>query len=288
LTPENQASVLRVVDGIPDKFRVAWKVRFEENRKAPPTAEDERTFEATTERDTLWSWRAVLPAERREALERIASEQGEPGAWMNPLFFAVEESPLTGQQFSALSATDIVEFLKTWKPTEALQNQTVTALAQELQTAAGNDPKAYARIADQLIDVRPVYIRHLFNGLKGAAANGQIFEWANALKLVKFTYSQFGQSIDPTAATEGDDHDLSWACAAASELLLAGLRRGEGGIGFEHAAQLRSLALRLTALAPKQPEIEDFEERYGRDSFFAAQATLRGLAVELCILVFFC
>jgi hypothetical protein len=38
---------------------------------------------------------------------------------------------------------------------------------------------------------------------------------------------------------------------------------------------------------PRQPEIADFEERFNREPFFAAQGTLRGLAVELCILLVF-
>src|SRR6202035_5703948 len=40
-------------------------------------------------------------------------------------------------------------------------------------------------------------------------------------------------------------------------------------------------------VAPKDPEIEDFEDRYRREPFFAAQATLRGLAVELYVLLMF-
>jgi hypothetical protein len=73
----------------------------------------------------------------------------------------------------------------------------------------------------------------------------------------------------------------------ASELLAAGLRRGAEGITFENARVVRSLVLSLKAIAPRQPEINDFEERYEREPFFGAQATLRGMTVELCILLMF-
>jgi hypothetical protein len=73
----------------------------------------------------------------------------------------------------------------------------------------------------------------------------------------------------------------------ACETLAAGLRRGADGIGFEHAGVIRSLILSLMQQVPKRPEIEDFEERFKREAFFAAQATLRGLAVELSILLVF-
>ena len=58
-------------------------------------------------------------------------------------------------------------------------------------------------------------------------------------------------------------------------------------MAFEHAVQVRSIVGTLIRIAPNEPEIEDFEEQYRREPFFAAQATLRGLAVELCILLMF-
>jgi hypothetical protein len=71
----------------------------------------------------------------------------------------------------------------------------------------------------------------------------------------------------------------------ACELLAAGLRRGVKGIGSEHESQMRRLVSAALKVAPKQPEVEDFEVRCRRSPFFAAQATLRGVAVELCIVL---
>jgi hypothetical protein len=95
------------------------------------------------------------------------------------------------------------------------------------------------------------------------------------------------EPIDPATLFDGDDRDWRWAGVKAAELLAAGLRHGAEGIGFEHAAEVRSIVGTLTRIAPNEPEIEDFEERYRREPFFAAQATLRGLAVELCVLLMF-
>ena len=287
LEPAEQASVLRVVDASPEKYRAAWRVRFEDHRKVAPAAEDERRFDAATIRDMLWLWRAVLPAERQAALEGIAKELGEPHAWKNRLFFPVEESPLTGRDFSGRSIPEIVEFLRLWRPTDQLQTQTVTALAQELRTAVSNDPKTYAAMADQFAGLMAVYVRHLLDGLRSEATNVRPFEWGNVLKLVEFTYAQLQQTIDPSMIAEGDDRDWTWACMTASELLIAGLQRGSRGINFEHATHIRSLVSTLVNIAPRQPEPEDFEERYQRELYFGAQATLRGRAVELCALLMF-
>lgn len=286
LSPEKHDVILLVVDSLPEKYRAAWIARFEERTNARPTAENERIFNAVTIRDALWKWRTVLSPERQRALNEIASELGDPDSWKEWLF-PTETSPLTGTYFSSQPVSDIVAFLKSWHPEEGPQRQTVTALAQELRAAVGNNPKEYAINADQFIGLKPIYIRRVLEGFQNTTSNGHSFEWGSVLKLIENAVGQLHQTIDPSTVLEGDDHDWTWACKTAAETLAAGLRRGAGGIGFEHAAMLRSLVLSFMTIVPKQPGLEDFEDRFKREPFFAAQATLRGLAVELCILLVF-
>jgi hypothetical protein len=286
LLPNKQEDILRVADSLPDKYRASWIARFEEHRKALPSKEDERKFNAATVRDVLWKWRTVLSPERQEALNKIASELGDPDSWKERLFPA-ETSPLTGTDFSSQPIPDTVAFLKSWQPDQGSQRHTVTALAQELWTAVGNDLKGYAAHADQFVGLKPIYIRRVLEGFQTSATNGQSFEWGSLLKLIGYVFVQFGQTIDASTVTEGDDPDWTWVCKAACETLAAGLRRGAGGVGFEHTDAIRSLVLSLMQQVPKQPEIADFEERFNREPFFAAQGTLRGLAVELSILLVF-
>ncbi len=283
----NQQAVLTVVDAMPDKFRAAWRELFKQHHNAEPTAENERIFTELTIRDALWNWRSVLPPERQEAIDRIVAEHGDPDAWRNRMF-PTEVSPLSGTDFSARSVPEVIAFLKTWQPSRGeQQTQTVTALAQELRSAVDKDPTTFAASADQFAGLKPIYIRRVMEGLQSATNNRREFNWSNVLKLVEFTYGQYNRAIEPASLAEGDDKNWSWACMTASELLAAGLRQGAKGIGFEHAAQVRSLAFTVLRIAPNHPELEDFEERFRRESHFAAQATLRGIAVELCILLVF-
>jgi hypothetical protein len=285
--PDRQQAILAVVDALPEKYRASWRARFEEHTKALPTEENERIFNAATIRDSLWKWRAVLPQERQETLNKIASELGDPDSWKHRMF-PEEVSPLTGSDFSSRPIPEIADFLKSWRPDEGPQRQTVTALAQELRTAVGNDPRGYAANADRFIGLKkPLYIRRTLEGLQNATSNGQRFEWTNVLKLIEHVFGQLHQTIDPAAVAEGDDKDWIWACQTASETLSSGLGRGAGGIGFEHAAAIRSLVLSFMSMVPRQPEFEDFEDRFKREPFFAARATLRGLGVELCVLLVF-
>jgi hypothetical protein len=286
LSPEKQATILNVIDSIPDKHRSAWKARFAEHNKIAPTSEQERRFNEITIRDALWKWRSVLPLERQQVVERITEELGDPEAWRHQLF-PPEESPLSSADLSSRPISEIVAFLKTWRPNSGSQHQTVTALAQVLHAAVINDPKTYAAQADQFVGLKPIYVRRVLEGLKTAASNRRDLEWGNVLELIEFTYSQFNNPINPATLSEGDDQNWTWACMTASELLAAGLGRGKDGIAFEYAAPVRSLVLKVLTFAPKQPELEDFEERFQREAYFAAEATLRGIAVELSILLVF-
>ena len=120
-----------------------------------------------------------------------------------------------------------------------------------------------------------------------AANNRRQFEWSGVLELITAALARHDEPIDPTTVFDGDDRDWKWATVKAAELLAGGLKQGAEGIAFEHADRVRSIVETLIRIAPDQPEIEEFEERYHREPFFAAQATLRGLAVELCVLLVF-
>jgi hypothetical protein len=286
LRPEDQTKVLGVIDAVPDKYLNSWKARFQEHRKKPPDAEDERKFRAAAFRDVVWKWRAALPAEREDVLNRIVQELGDPNAWKEQLF-PQEESPLRGTDFSSRPIPEITEFLGTWTPQAEGSRQTVTALAQELRIAAFNNPEAYAAEAAQFAELKPIYVRQILEGLAMAANNRRTFEWGGVLELITAALARHDEPIDRTTLFDGDDRDWSWACVKTAELLTAGLRQGAQGIAFGLADQVRSIVETLIRIAPNNPEIEDFEERYRREPFFAAQATLRGLAVELCILLMF-
>jgi hypothetical protein len=286
LSPNNQQALLAVVDAMPNKYRAAWRARFADNHKEPPTKENERVFSVLTVRDALWDWRSVLPPQRQQMLTDIVAEFGDPDAWRHQ-FFPSEESPLSGEEFSTRSVLENVTFLRRWQPQSDRQLQTVTALGQELRTAVGNDPKTYASSADQFVGLKPIYIRRLLEGLQSAASNERDFDWAKVLRLIEFTYNQCGEVIDPARLAEGDDKDWTWVCHTAAELLAAGLRRGASGISFDHDALVRALVRTALTTAPNHPEIEDFEDRFHRESFSGAQQTLRGIAVELSILLIF-
>jgi hypothetical protein len=282
MSKEKQQAVLDAVDAMPDKYLKAWRAQFEDHRKTQPTPEIERAYRAQILRDALWGWRAVLSADRQAALAKTVVEFGDPDALRRDMF-PIEQSPITGAELSSRPVSEIVAFLKTWRPEKDKKAQTVTALVQELRTAIGNDPQAYAANADRFVGLKPIYIRCLFEGLHSPTRNEANLDWEKVLGLIQFAYGQRNRPIDQATTEEGDDKDWFWTCKAATELLAAGLRRGATGIAFEHTAVVRALVFEARSVASKHPETEDFEEQFRRSAFFAAESTLRGLSVELFI-----
>lgn len=286
LTIEKQQEVLRGVDAIPEKYLPAWKILFEERNKTQPTEEDEQTFSNVVIMETLWKWRSSLSVERQEMLSKIAETHGIPDAWQGRIF-PIEASPLIEADLLNRPIAEIVAFIKSWHPDQKPRKHTVTALAQQLRLAAERDAKRYAAEADQFFDIAPIYVRHLLDGIKNSFGSGRDPLHENVLKLIHRTFSKMSEPVDYFSIAEGNDPDWLWACKAGAELLQAGLRRGEEGIAFQFIDLVQPLVLGLLDQAPQQPELKDFEDRFKRDAYYGAAATLRGAAVELCILYVF-
>jgi hypothetical protein len=275
-----QKQILDYVDSVPDQIRDGWKLRFAEHEKRQPTAEEEESFSAAIICELLWSWRAALPKERRQAVET----QGDPDAWRNRIF-EEPQRPTTTPDLAMAPIEDIASFLATWRPSTSDKRQTATALAQDLRGAAFGNPALYSTHAVQFAELPAIYVRNILQGLVNAAANKNKLDWDGAQALIRAVLERPSGPM-PTGL-EGDDPDWSWSRKAAAELLAHGLRGGAEGISFAHAAAVRALILAVNRAAPRDPDTENFEESYRRFPHYGAQSTMRGTAVELAILYLF-
>ncbi len=286
LSHDAQKALLNSIRAIPDRYRDSWQARREQQGQ-PVSLEDGRMFDALVIRDALWNWRSVLPDEVQAELNETTRRYGEPDSWKHEAAFREEKPTIWVSDFSTLSIDEIVNILKISAPGSERPWGAAATLAHQWRLAVQRDPVKYAKAANQFFDILPIYMDQLFQGLDDAAKNQLDFPWAQVFDLTARAFSNLNSPAGQEDFHVADKSAWIQACHSAGELLKSGLRRGAGFIAFEHAAFVRSLISVLLDRAPLGPEIEDFEERFARDTYLAAAATLRGSAVELCILWLF-
>ena len=161
----------------------------------------------------------------------------------------------------------------------------MTALAQEVRTAAVENPRKYADAADQFVSLKPIYVRRLLEGFQQAASNQKNVNWESLLKLIGGVYEKVGEPIDPANLSPGDDESWEWTRKAASQLLAVGLRLGRRGIPLEHAEVVRELVLATFAIIPAVIDTHDFDTKFEKQPFSTALETSRGIATEVGVLL---
>ena len=140
---------------------------------------------------------------------------------------------------------ETVSYLETWRPDPQLQTHTAGGLANELREAVAARPDVFSAGAEKFDRLRPLFIRHLLDGLRQPTANGARVDWVQCLELVKCILEKSDATPEASAAVLGEDPDWSWALRSAVEWLASALRRGADGVPFVHADTLRIAVLGL-------------------------------------------
>lgn len=183
LPAKAQQQILAFVDATPDRYRDAWKQRFEAHQKRPPTPDDERKYNVSIVRDLLWSWQSALPADRQAALKASADELGDPDAWRRSFDQPDVQVPVE-LDLSAAPIDEIILFLKTWRPSSEEKRQTATALAQRVRNAATDNPALYSKNALRFAELPLLYVRAVLEGLENVSNNRHSIDWNGALALM--------------------------------------------------------------------------------------------------------
>jgi hypothetical protein len=285
MADEKRAELFHLIDTLPAKHEAAWRNRFEEHEKRPPDENNVRTYRMAVVRDAEWEWRDVLPDDRKKALDAIVAEIKDPDAWLGK-FRAGEQSPMSPDDFKARSPEEVAEYLRTWKP-DAQNSETKTALAFELYKAVQAEADKYAAGAAAFKGLSPIYVRRYFEGLRYPAQNKAEFGWTKPLELLETILPLVTPPTSGERSSGGDDPSWFWAALEGAQLLRAGLQQGKEGVEYINAELVKRLISAIENAAPPKPEIENFEQQYLENPFFAAEKTMLGLAVELRMLELF-
>ena len=238
-----QQCIFAFVDSRPEEFLETWRVGFEHYEKRKPGAEDDLKFRETTIRDIVWEWRDVLPPDRRAALDRTVAEFGDPDAGKT-VSSLMRNHRSAGPQCSNSRWRTPSSIWHRGSPNPEAQGRTAPGLAFELRESAVASPQLFSAGASKFAGLRPIFIRHLLDGLRQPTANGAKIEWEPCFELLEAVLkrTEAGQDF---LSLPGDDADWSWTLQSGIELLAAALRWGADGIPFVYAERTQALVLAL-------------------------------------------
>jgi hypothetical protein len=196
--------------------------------------------------------------------------------WVGPT------SPKTADELRAMDVAELVEYLKSWKPSGKWMSPTPEGLGRELSSIVSADPERYAGRASDFQGVPPTYIRHLVTGFREAKKQEKTFVWEPVLQLCQWVANQ---QIEIETGLSDSDADSKWGPArqAVADLMATGFQTEEGGIPFSE----RVAAWQIIAVIAEDSEPSaEYEAKYGGSNMSPMMLsinTVRGWAMHAVV-----
>lgn len=281
LTPEDQAQILRWVEEGPELDQEPG----------------EQTPQVVAPRREVWQrdWLARIgpdsfPAEWRERYRELVRKYGEPEHPEFPAYMEVgwvgPTSPKTGEELKAMSVTEIVEFLRTWKPPENIfREPSPEGLGRVLSSVVAEDPGRFASEAPLFKSLDPTYVRALVSGLREALKQNRAFDtyWKPVLDLCQWVVAH-PRDIQGRQVREMEaDPNWGWTRKEIAGLLAEGSEGRPGGIPISLRQNVWDILKPLTEDPDPTPE---HEQRYGGSNMDPATLsinTTRGEAMHAVV-----
>lgn len=231
--------------------------------------------------------RGLMPEHWERRYEELLAGRPEPkhpdfptymeSGWVGPT------SPKTTQDLGALPIDELVEFLRTWKPSGDPFGPSPEGLGRQIASAVEADPERFAGETDRFKEVEPTYVRSVLDGFENALRADRTFSWPRVLELAAHVVAQ---PIEPDA--ESDTADLGerdpgwrWARGTVADLLEEAFNRDK--LPMEERDRAWSILRRVTEDPNPSPE---HEARYGgenMDPLTLSLNTNRGKAMQAVV-----
>jgi hypothetical protein len=263
----------------------SWPSRDPDERKAQEISEEEYVrYRDSWRKDRLGTVQALLPEDRQAEVASLIERFGPPSepndfqitSWVGPT------SPLSQEEFAAQSPADLVNYLRSWKPSGEPMSPSPEGLGRRMTERIAQEPAPFALLADQLSKLEPTYVRSALRGFEQAAKQDLSFSWENVLLLAETTVK--GPSLDAEVTgheTMDRDTDWHWARGEAASALRVAMTK---------ESMPKELADRVWAvLEPMSWDDEPslgYEKRYGgsnMDPLTLSLNTVRGQAMHAVI-----
>lgn len=282
LRPKDQAKILEWVEEGPEQLR-------ESETSRQPSEEEVARYREIWQRDRLaWIGPENLPAKWRGYYNQLVEKHGEPehpefpvymeSGWIGPT------SPKTADELKSMSVTEIVEFLKTWKPpTDNWWRPSPEGLGRELESIIAEDPERFAGEASAFKGLDPTYVRALFSGLRDALKKDRAFDWEPVLTLCEWVLSQPREIPGRRVQKMEADPDWGWTRKAIADLFSAGLESRRNAIPIDFRKRMWAILRPLTDDPDPRPEHEQCYGGSNMDPLTFSINTTRGMAMHAVI-----
>lgn len=278
LAEEQKASVLAWIHGGPRDVREHW-------------TDDDREYMRKSWAHLRLSWLrdhlGESDLERLRELDREfggeAEESAEFSGYMSGMFSG-PTSPKTEDELRTASIPDLVDDLKTWKPSGerafAHFPPTREGLARTLQPIVKARAPEFSAASDAFIGLDATYVRAIVAGLEDAAKENVVLDWPAVLRLCAWAVAQEREIPGRDRKGFDDDPDWGWARAAIARLLRAGLRAKDDA-KIPHA--LRDAVWSVLKPITDDPDPDESRDTDERDPYSTAINSTRGVAMETLV-----
>lgn len=251
-----------------------------------PSADEITTYKEKWRRDRLsWLLRG-LPQKSREYYAALVAKHGEPNSPVRERRrggFVGWTSPKGTDELQTLSVSEIVKFLKTWKPSAEMTAPSAEGLSRNLSSVVTQDPGRFAAEATSFVGLDPTYVSGLLSGFRDAVKSKKAFEWSSVLQLCLWVVKEPIEIPGRLSQTWDADPDWSWARHTISDLLCAGFDQEEPGIPYEYHSTVWAVLQPLTNDPEPTAAADDTQIDSATDAATRAINTTRGAAMHAVV-----
>jgi len=281
LLVDHQREILAWVEQGPDldKFRESRKSWGEQ----PPTREESEAYARRWRMRRLRWIRDSLPADWKQQYETLVQEFGEPedpevvprseAVWVGP------RTPKSEEELRAMSTSDVIAYLKGWRPPEDPWGPSIDGLGRQLKSLVSSKPSSFVQGMANFREMDPTYGRALLEGLHDAVGK-EAFDWQPVIDFGLWVVAQ-PREIEGRAVKKWDaDRDWGQTRATLGRLLSVGLQEGESEVPLSLRDQAWQVLRELTNDPEPTPQ---YEEEFGgtnMDPVTMSINTVRGEAMH--------
>jgi hypothetical protein len=284
LSDSDQALILNWIEhGFEPEWRIA---RHKEHFGESPSPQLVEKWKRHWQLRNLYFISSDLPATWKRHYGDFLAEFGEPEHPGFPIWIGQVQdgavSPKSARDLLAMPNSDLIAFLRAWRPSLGERDQTTEGLASALTVAIKSDPLRFAPDLNQFHELHPDYVDAAIRGFQEAAEEGRQPGWERLIEFCGWVVTQT-DSTEPAQGEPDDHRTWRWARMNVIRLLSRGLKSEKSEIPINLRSRVWSI---LEVLAEDPLPNRAYEEKYkgGRQYGTLSINTTRGESMHALFL----